>query len=210
MNMRMAVVAGLLSFSLCLGSAVQAQEKKEQPDFMELMKKFGTPGPEHKNLEPLVGQWDVTVKMFEKPGESPKVSKGTSNTQWMLDKRYIGEHFKGNIEGMSFEGMGLTGYDRYGKKYVGMWVDSMSTGFMTTKGTYDAKTKTFTFEYVHDDPYMGKKMKCRDVVRILGNDEHVSEMYRAPFGGGDEFKIMEIRYVRAPIEPKLPEKKKRK
>jgi hypothetical protein len=34
--------------------------------------------------------------------------------------------------GMPFEGLGYTGYDNVKKQYFGTWIDSMSTGIMTS------------------------------------------------------------------------------
>ena len=43
-----------------------------------------------------------------------------------------------------FQGLGFTGYDNHPKKYVGVWIDNMTTSIMTSSGTFDAGGKTFT------------------------------------------------------------------
>ena len=50
------------------------------------------------------------------------------------------------------------------------------------EGTYDAKTKTLTYTLEEVDP-KGNKMKGRDTIRMVDDDNQVQEMYRTPDGG---------------------------
>ena len=87
-----------------------------------------TPGPEHEMLKKDVGTWDATVEMFMAPGAPPAVSKGTETVTMLGGFWQVGE-FKSEMIGQPFEGQGITGYDPAKKKFVGTWVDTMSTGF---------------------------------------------------------------------------------
>ncbi|MSQ93356.1 MAG: DUF1579 domain-containing protein [Gemmataceae bacterium] len=40
------------------------------------------------------------------------------------------------------------------------------------------------------------KMKARDVLKIVSANEQTFEMFRQPEGAPDEFKVMEINYLR--------------
>lgn len=186
-----AVVLGLLA---SVGQ-LHSQDQKE-PDFKKIMEMYGVPGEEHKNLEGSIGTWDVTAKMFT-PGKEPMVSKGTAVRKWILDKHYVVENFTGDFMGQKFQGMGTSGYDRLKKKYVFTWIDNMGTSIMYSEGDYDSKTKTFTYNYTCDCPFLGKNTKARDVVRIVSPDEQVYEAYKTPPQGGGEFKMMELTYKRA-------------
>jgi hypothetical protein len=98
--------------------------------------------------------------------------------------------------GKGFTGIGMTGYDNAKKRYVGTWMDSMSTSIAYLEGTMDAAGKTMTMTMEMTDPMTGKKVKQRTVTRIESPDRHVFETYeRAP--NGKEFKSMEIVYTRA-------------
>ncbi|HYT89959.1 MAG TPA: DUF1579 domain-containing protein [Gemmataceae bacterium] len=190
--------AGL--FWVLSGRELGAGDKKDgdkKPSFEEIMVKLGTPGPNHKLLEPLIGTWNCKVKMYMEPGKPPSESEGTIKRQWILDGRYIHENYAGSFGGKPFKGLGLVGYDNFKKKYTVVWVDSMSTGIMLTTGTYDGKSKTFTYlSSEESDPYFGgKKTKGRDVLRILDADNHVLEMYKQ-IEGAPEFKMMEISCTR--------------
>jgi hypothetical protein len=175
------IVAG----SLC--AALRAGEKKGPPE-------PPPPAPEHKLLKDLVGTFNADVTIYV--GSDQKMeSKGTMTRQLILDGRFLQESYDGTFAGKPFKGMGLTGYDTNKKKYVGVWVDSVSNAMMTSEGTYDAKTKTYHFSGDDLDPFSGKPMKARDVLKVVSADEQVMEMYRQP-AGEKEFKMMEIRYTR--------------
>ena len=96
------------------------------------------PGPEHALFNKWEGTWDATIK--SKEGES----KGTGTWKVGLNGLWLLEHFKADFGGMTFEGHGATSYDPAKKKYVNVWIDSMSTSPMVSEGTYDKAKKTMT------------------------------------------------------------------
>jgi len=102
------------------------------------------PGPEHKVLAMDEGTWDATVEMFMAPGAPPMVSHGTEVNTMGCGGLCLITDFKGDMGGTPFDGHGTATWDPSKKKYVGTWVDSMSTGITTSEGTYDAATKTST------------------------------------------------------------------
>ena len=101
------------------------------------------PGPEHEILKMDAGTWDAVVEMFAAPGQPPATSKGTE-TSALMGGLWLVSEFKGDMMGSPFEGRGIFGYDLTKKKYVGVWVDSMSAGIAHVESTYDATTKTMT------------------------------------------------------------------
>ena len=152
------------------------------------------PGPEHKALEPLVGTWQAKVKLWLDPTKGPTESEGVMKRNFIMGGLFLEEKYEGKFFGTDFKGVGTTGYDPSKKKYVSTWIDTMSPTITISEGTYDAKTKTLTATMEEVDP-SGKKMKGRDVIKIVDDDHQVQEMYRTP-EGGKEFKVMEIHYSR--------------
>jgi hypothetical protein len=188
-------VGALALLGLLSGGGAGAGGKKgETPSpekVLELMQKLGTPGPNHKLLEPFIGDFTCQVKMWMQPGKPPVESEGTVSRKWILDGRFVVERYEGKALGKPFTGIGWIGYDNHKKKFTVAWIDSMSTGIMTSLGTYDSETKTFTYTGEEDSPYFGGRVKMRDLVRLVDGDTQVLEMYRQP-KDGKEFKMMEI------------------
>jgi len=115
--------------------------------------------------------------------------------QSQLGGRYVAGNYKAMVMGMEFEGWALNGYDNVTNQFVSVWVDNMSTAPMVMTGKYDTATKTFTYAGEMADPVSPKTMvKYREVIRILGPDRHVMEMYE--MRGGKEVKTMESTYTR--------------
>jgi hypothetical protein len=178
------------------GRGAGAGDKKEgdkltPEQIMKLVEKVGKPGPDHKRLEPLAGEFTCEVKVFTVPGKPPLMSRATATRKWILDGRFLSERYEGEAFGKPFKGLGWIGFDNIKKKYTIAWVDTMSTGIMTSLGTYDRDTRTFTYIGEENSPFYGGKVKTRDTIRLVDNDTHVLEMYRQPVRG-PEFKALEI------------------
>jgi hypothetical protein len=161
----------------------------------EAMAKAGTPGDAHKKLDGMVGKWDAKVTMWPMPGMDPMTSTGTSESRWVMGGRYIEQRFSGNVMGMTFDGMGHTGYDNVKKQYFSTWMDSMSTGMMMSTGTMD-DDKSFTFTGTMADPMTGKDCTVISKVRVVDADHHHFEMW-GPDMQGKNYKMMEIAYTRS-------------
>jgi hypothetical protein len=152
-------------------------------------------GPEHMAMEPLIGSWKAKILAWEDPTKPPMEGEGIMKRKWIMGGRILQEDFDGKFAGADFQGMGLMAFDPLKKKYVGTWVDTMAPSIAVMDSAYDAKTKTFAGTMDEIDPQTGKKMKVRDVIRIVDNDHQVQEMFSTP-EGGKEAKMMEIHYHR--------------
>jgi hypothetical protein len=139
MKMPTAVAFSVLAAALVAGVAL-AQE----PSAPQAMPTLPKPGAEQAVLERTVGVWDATVEMFMAPGAAPSVSKGVEkNTMGCGGLCLIGD-FTSEMMGQPFTGHGVTAYDAAKKKYVGVWMDSMSLGPSLDEAVYDAAAKTMT------------------------------------------------------------------
>lgn len=198
-------VAG--SLVLALGvfagtAAVMAGDEAAKPDpadaaAMEAMTKAAAPGEFHAHLNALVGRWSLNVKFRMDPNQEWQESKSTAESKWVLGGRFVREEVEGEfMEGMRFEGFGMTGYDNLKKKYTSVWTDNMSTGMMISEGSCDASGKVFKFNGASMDPMTGKEKTYKWTIRIVNNDKYVSEMHTVD-EDGKEFKSMEITYTRS-------------
>lgn len=161
----------------------------------DAMMKAAALGPQHEVLKKMVGEWNCTVKNWMDPSQPPTEAKSTSVVTALMDGRYIQEQATGEMMGMPFSGMGISGYDNIMKKYVSTWMDNFGTGIMMSEGTPDASGNVITWTGQSSDPATGKKVKYRMVTRITDENKHSFEMFSAS-PTGKEAKMMEITYDR--------------
>ena len=166
---------------------MQAAGQKAWMDYM-------TPGSAHKMLAKSDGEWNEEMTMWMQPGAEPVKSKATAVNKMILGGRYQQTTHKGDVMGMPFEGMGLTGFDNIKKMYVSTWVDNMGTGMMYSEGKWDEATKSVEFKGTVVDPMSGKELKVRQVMKIVDDNTETMEMYTTV--DGKEFKTMEIKMTR--------------
>lgn len=194
---------------ICLAAAAslahaQAKEKPSKPAapeamdpkaMQEMMTKAVAIGPQHESLKKLVGEWNLTVKNWVDPSQPPQETKATSVVVALMDGRFIHEQTKGEMMGMPFTGMGITGYDNVLKKYVGTWMDNFGPGIMVNEGIGDASGNVINWTGEASDPMSGKKTKFRMVSKTIDDNKHTFEMFAAG-PDGKEAKMMEIIYDR--------------
>ena len=159
------------------------------------------PGPEHAIYKDIAGTWDAKVETFMAPGAPPSISNGTETSHVGCGGLCLISDFKGSFvmgppgtPATSFEGHGTETYDVGKKEYVGSWVDSMSTGLMTTESTYDAATKTMTGWAVGPD-LEGKASKMKSTVVYKDSNTRVFSMSNVG-ADGKEALNMRITYTR--------------
>ncbi len=153
------------------------------------------PGKEHKVLESELGTWDAVIKTWSDPKGEPAESKGVETNTMMPGGLWLLSEFKGEFFGSEFHGRGQYGYDTNKKKYVGTWIDSMTSSLMVSEGTYDEKTHAMTMTGDMFDPAAGKEMKTKSVTVIKPDGTRTMTMYVMAEGTGPEgFKMMEISY----------------
>src|SRR5215471_2689318 len=89
------------ALALLLGVLFQvtrADEPNTPPSPEALLKALaeaGKPGAEHKKLQPFVGQWTFTMKLWADPSQPPAELKGTIERKWIMDGRFIQETVRG-------------------------------------------------------------------------------------------------------------------
>jgi hypothetical protein len=145
------------------------------------------PGPEHEHFKQHEGIWDATIHSKEGDSKATMTAKVGLGGLWLL------EHFKGEFGGMSFEGHGGTSYDPAKKKYINVWIDSMSTSPMISEGDLDKEKQTLTMVGKMPLPE-GKSMKVTMITRTTGPDTMTFVMSGSP--NGQAMELMKITYKR--------------
>lgn len=158
---------------------------------------YAAVGEAHKAMEASNGTWKGEVTSWMRNGAPPMQSKATMSNRMVFDGRYQISDFKSEFMGMPFNGMAITGYDNYKKKYVSTWIDNMGTGIMKMEGDWDAATKTMHMEGTMINPANGKECKMREVFKTIDDKTQVMEMYGPDSQTGKEYKTMEIKLTKS-------------
>lgn len=170
--MKRALSVVIASVSLiALTSTSDAKSKKmdaAKAAMVEAFKKAGTPGPGHKRLAMLVGNWKVKATVWPGPGAPPQRSTGKSSAKLILGKRFVQQTYRGTFMGKPFNGLGMVGFDNITGKYVSTWADSMSTTLMTSEGTIDEAGKVITYDARYSCPIINGPKKAKVIIRLLG------------------------------------------
>jgi len=190
-----AAMAIALTTLLPESRADDAKPPATPEEFAKALTEAGKPGSAHSQLQPLIGSWSYTCKMWMDPSKPPMETKGTIERKWILGDRFIEEKVSGTgFDGKpGFEGLGLIGYDNGQKKFTYSWMCNMGTGTCSGVGAADM-ANTFTFQTSCYCPVLKKTINGRDVVRVEGPDKVIMESYKTE--DGKEFKMMELVSVR--------------
>jgi len=197
-----AFVAGA-ALTLVVAAPWQDAKAKDKPaggapggmsaDELAAMMKAGTPGPEQKEMESMVGKWTVASEWTMAPGAPAEKSTGTSEFKMIMGGRYLVEETSTTSSMGPFHGMGISAYNNANGKYEHVWLDDMSTGMMYSTG--DSKNGTIEYKGDFFDP--AKKAMCstRFVVHKTSETERDMEMFCSS-AGQPEYKCMTLKYTK--------------
>ncbi|TAH38904.1 MAG: DUF1579 domain-containing protein [Planctomycetota bacterium] len=188
-----ALVAGT---AFVTAQIVRAQQDPAQdpaaaipPEMMEKMQELATPGPEHADLQKLVGEWNQSYTMKWSEDMPEMASKGTAKVKPLLGGRFVMEEVHMELPGMGpMEGISILGYDKLKGEYVSIWMDSWSTWptFASGKAGKDGKIET---KGTMVDAMAGAR-PFRMVIQPKSDNEHYAEMFDTI--DGKEVKVMTI------------------
>jgi hypothetical protein len=179
------------------GGQSEDQSGKSGADREELMKKAeaaGKPGPGHQALDYYVGDWKAEVKCWMEPGSPANVSQGTAKVSWVMNGRFLEEDFRGDMMGKPFRGRTVTGFDNVTQTYRSVWISDMQTSMFVTEGKGENGNKVLTLKGTTSCPMRGTDIPMKLVLRVLGPDKHIFEMFDE--SQGPNAKTMEITYTR--------------
>jgi hypothetical protein len=148
-----------------------------------------TSGPEHLLLKELEGTWEATVTNAGRPPyQAVAVYKMECDGLWLVSD------FNASVGSLKFQGRALDGYDPEKKKFVYVWIDSLSTFPMVFEGTYDAETKT-QIMFGEGRTFDGKPTRQKSVNVMPDKDHQDFKMYRID-QDGNEYLITTVKYTR--------------
>jgi hypothetical protein len=145
---------------------LQAQDMPEMPE-------MPAPVKEHEWLDRFVGEWESVAEITPEPDHEPIQYKSTESVRRVGGFWIVGEN-KGEMMGKPVTSILTLGYDPDRKKYVGTWIDSVSSYLWQYEGTVDAAGNVLTLETEGACPLEeGKTRKFRDVTEFKSPDHRV-------------------------------------
>ena len=167
----------------------------QQKAMMDLMMKLAEPGPQHKLLAKMEGDWDVDSRAW--PMGKLQESKGFCRNRMVLGGRYLQTEWRGEMFDMPHNGIGMMGFDNAQGHYHSQWYDSMGTGCYTLvgqaaeDGSAISSDGTWTMKMPDGNTMT---MKTRMVYTFKDADTFVMEHYSV--NQGQEVREMELTYKR--------------
>lgn len=130
---------------------------------------------EHKEIMKGVGEWEGTLTM-SMPGAPAEPIKATE-TVTAIGEFWTQGKFQCDFMGQPFMGSGTTGYDPAKKKFVGTWIDSMTTEMFIMEGTMDPKTKVLTMNWEAPSMATGERVPHR-METVFKGDSYTSTFFQ--------------------------------
>lgn len=193
--MKKGLLTTAATFALIAGAAgfaVQDNKKQEQtkPNEIPQMPEMPAPVEQHQWLKKFVGEWTTEFQLTSPDGQSMKES-GTESVRAVGDF-WITSDMRSTFLGDPYAAVLTLGYDPKKEKYIGTYVDSMTSLLWTYEGTLDEDKKKLTLMTEGEMPG-GEKVKFRESHEFKSDDHRIftSEMI------GPDGEFMEMLTVHA-------------
>jgi hypothetical protein len=163
--------------------------------------RLAMPGDKHRWLEPLVGQWQVEMKVWPAAGAAPIVSTDLrARREWILGGRYLREELSGTFAGNASSRIALLGFNNLEERFELTTLDSFEPGQMVYASVGAGQPQRLTLLGVSTEAGMGPKPTGRK--RDLRFDWEIGERANVQrifvkYPGEPEFLFVEQRFSRA-------------
>lgn len=195
---RKALLTTLLALAAVLPwqQAAAADQAAKASAALQSLDSAMTPGEGQKRLDPMIGTFDVTVRVWTDPAKPPLEFKGGSVNAWTLGGRYVQTMLSTDMDGERFDGIGYYGFDNATQTYQAAWMDNGSTAISWYHGKMDKSGRSALLKSSAIPAVGSKPVEVEMRVSIAEGGDHVTQLWGAP-RGGKAFKFMELRSVRA-------------
>jgi hypothetical protein len=178
----------------CASSVLATDPQVDLKAELDKAKRYTAPGPNHKELERFLGQWDTETRLMLPTPTQPE--KGTASYSWLMEGRWVKGESSGTMMGMPIRTFGILGYDNFKMSYVTANVNSFDTTLTTSEGDMDPSGKAILSYGTLDEYLTGEHDKMvKYVWRFLSADEMVLEVHDLPIGEKNT-QVIEIRFKR--------------
>jgi hypothetical protein len=164
------------------------------------MYEFPKPGAQQERLSLFAGEWDSHVRFYFDPSMPPMEKTGRYTARLDLGGYFLHREFEvqldeaGDFSALAFHGRGLTGFDPFVGKYIGVWADSGSPALYQVEGAFDTTGKIFKEDSVGPGP-SGEELRLSMTTEAAGPDRLLFKISRK-LDSGEEVPITEMEHVR--------------
>jgi Protein of unknown function (DUF1579) len=161
---------------------------------------FPKVGLEQERLSLFTGEWDSQVRFYFDPSVPPMEKIGRYTAKLDLGGYFLHREFEvqlddaGNFAELAFHGRGLTGYDPFARKYLGVWADSGSPALYRTEGAFDSSGKVFKEASVGPGP-SGEDLHLSMTTEVTSQDRLLFKIWRQ-LETGEDVLVTEMAHVR--------------
>ncbi|MES2693790.1 MAG: DUF1579 domain-containing protein [Verrucomicrobiota bacterium] len=138
------------------------------------------PTPAHAWLQRCVGEWDSEIEMIVGPKQPSMKCRGTDSARMVGGFWLVSE---GKNLDFPYTCQLTLGYDPKAARYVGTWIDSMSSYLWHYTGAIDASGRLVLQTEGPFPPADGRFTKFREVTEFLTQDHRVFTSARMSEGG---------------------------
>lgn len=162
-------------------------------DHIPASARLAMPGENHAKLDPLIGDWQVEMRVFPGPGAEPIVSDElTATREWILGGRYVEEMLTGTFAGNPSARLAIIGYNNLEDRFELASFDTFEPGFMVYHGAATGDTVSVegtSIEAGFGPTPTGRHRDIRFDLTIE-DDRSVQRIY-VQYPGEDEFLFVE-------------------
>ena len=191
-------IIGILAATLgpALPVAAQSASKAEnQASMAKALESAMTPGEGQKRLNPLIGTFNVAIKIWVTPEGPPIESTAASVNTWVLGGRFVQMMLNGDAPNAPFSGTGHIAYDNVTKNYQAAWMDTGSTAITLYTGKLDASGKSALLKGSIPNAVTGKPSPVELRMTIEPDGSHLTQLW-GQGKGAKMVKLMELQYTK--------------
>ena len=133
------IVLALTSASLFSFTTLQDSPGEELAKMEQLGEYLAEPGKHHEYFQNFVGDWTTESSVF---GMEP--TPGIASNELILGGRFLEGEYSGTIMDSAYDGKMTLGYDKYKRKYVVTFIDSLGTSIKYAEGFLDKSNRTLS------------------------------------------------------------------
>lgn len=187
-----------LVFLMSCGSLqdIPAGTRSSQADPAEAMAKISKAArlcPQHDKLRALAGTWDLQFKHRSGPDAQWQTENGTATCKTVLGGRYLVEELECTYNGTPYEGIRVHGYDCLEGSYFNIWMDTLGTWPVLSRGATD-DSDVLVYHGRWKDPETPGGRPFRTVARKHDENKWQLDLYDTIDNA--EVKVLEATYTR--------------